>query len=424
MRLATILCGVLVAGTAHAAAIVIHAGGLLADPGQPPLREQTIVVADGRISAVEAGYQPADRYGADAKLVDLKDRFVLPGLIDLHKHISLPLDADEATFAREDRLALMTAAVAKATLDAGVTTLRDVGDNVGVTFAVRDAIDAGVMQGPRIFAAGRVISSTGGHGTTDQFQGNGAIERVHGGCDGPESCRRVVRENIEAGSDWIKVTVSGSGGAPSGLADAAPIMLPDEVHAVMEAAQRGLRPVAAHAHSTAAIKLALEQGARTIEHGTYFDDSCVRLFKSKGAFLVPTAYVAEFVGKQVEKFSGQPGQLPPEGLRRWTEASMKNPGRAWRAGIRLGVGSDSGSRNDAQATAREIELFVASGVPAAEAIAAATVTNAEILGMSDRLGRIRKGFEADLIAVEGDPITNVAKLHSVSFVMKGGAVVR
>jgi imidazolonepropionase-like amidohydrolase len=424
VRIIIVACAVLLSSTAHAAAIVIHAGGLLADPGQKPLREQTVVVIDGKITAVENGYQPAERYGADAKLIDLKDRFVLPGLIDLHKHISLPLDADEATFASEDRLAIMTAAVAKAVLDAGVTTLRDVGDNVGVTFAVRDAINSGLMEGPRILAAGRIISSTGGHGTTDEFQGNGTIERVHGGCDGPESCRRVVRENIEAGSDWIKVTVSGSGGAPSGLADAQPIMFPDEVHAVMEAAQRGLRPVAAHAHSTAAIELALEQGARTIEHGTYFDDSCVRLFKSKHAFLVPTSYVAEFVGKQIEKFSGTPGKLPPEGLQRWSRASMANPGRAWRAGIRLGVGSDSGGRNDTQATAREVELFVASGVPASDAIAAATVTNAEILGMQERLGRIRPGFEADLIAVDGDPVADVAKLHTVSFVMKGGAVVR
>jgi imidazolonepropionase-like amidohydrolase len=404
-----------------AAAIVIHAGGLLADPGEKPLREQTIVVSDGKITAVENGYQPPERYGADARLIDLKSRFVLPGLIDLHKHISMPLDEDATTLASEDRLALMTAAVAKTALDAGVTTLRDVGDNVGVTFAVRDAINAGVIEGPRIFAAGRIVSSTGGHGTTKEFQ---EIERAHGGCDGAESCRRVVRENIEAGSDWIKMTVSGSGGAASGLADAEPIMLPEEVRAVAEAARRGLRPVAAHAHSKAAIKLALENGARTIEHGTYFDDACARLFKSKGAFLVPTAYVAEFVGKQVEKFAADPRRLPPEALRRWTQAATANPGRAWRAGIRLGVGSDSGSRTDAHATAREIELFVASGVPAGDAIAAATVNNAEILNMQNRLGRIRPGYEADLIAVDSDPLVDVAKLHTVSFVMKGGAVVQ
>ena len=174
----------------------------------------------------------------NVELIDLKDRFVLPGLIDLHKHISLPLDADEATFASEDRLALMYGPRSRKRCRRRNHAVRDVGDNVGVTFAVRDAINSGVLEGPRIFAAGRIISSTGGHGTTDEFQGNGTIKRVHGGCDGPESCRRVVRENIEAGSDWIKVTVSGSGGAPSGLADAQPIMFPDEVHAVMEAAAR------------------------------------------------------------------------------------------------------------------------------------------------------------------------------------------
>ena len=129
-----------------AAVIVIHAGGLLADPGDASLREQTIVVTDGKITAVEKGYQPAERYGAETRLVDLKDRFVLPGLIDLHKHISMPLDADRETVESETRLALMTAAIAKATLDAGVTTVRDIGDNVGVTFAVRDAINSGLLR--------------------------------------------------------------------------------------------------------------------------------------------------------------------------------------------------------------------------------------------------------------------------------------
>jgi imidazolonepropionase-like amidohydrolase len=416
-----VACATLIAGGAQAAVTVIHAGGLLANPGEPALREQTVVVTDGKITAVENGYQPAARYGADARLIELKDRFVLPGLMDLHKHISMPLNETAIPLDSESRLTLVTEAVARAALAAGVTTLRDVGDNVGVTFAVRDAINAGVTEGPHIFAAGRIVSSTGGHGTVKQSPDE--IMKPRGGCDGPESCRRIVRENIEAGSDWIKVTVSGSGGAATGLADAEPIMLPEEVRAVMEAARRGLRPVAAHAHSTAAIKLALESGARTIEHGTYFDDACARLFKSKGAFLVPTAYVAEFVGKQIEKVSDMPGRLPPEALKRWTQAAMANPGRAWRAGIKLGVGSDSGSRDDAHATAREVELFVASGVPASDAIAAATVNNAAILGVQDRLGRIRPGFEADLIAVSGDPIQDISRLHTVSFVMKGGAVI-
>lgn len=404
------------------AVTVIHAGRVLATPGEAPLEEQTVVITDGTVTAVDGGYQPPGHYGADARYVDLKDRFVLPGLIDLHKHIAIQLDADPETYTSESRLALTTAAVARAVLEAGVTTIRDVGDNYGVTFAVRDAIEAGVIAGPRILAAGRIVSRTGGHGADKPAPGEIASPR--GGCDGTESCRRVVRENVEAGSDWIKIAVSGSGGAPSGQADAEPIMLPDELGAAMEAARGAGAPVAAHAHSRAAILLALENGARTIEHGTYFDDECARLFDRKGAYLVPTAYVAEFVSRQLEMFSGMPGRLPPEGLKRWTEAAMATPGRAWRAGIRLGVGSDSGSRNDSHATAREIELFVASGVPAAEALKAATATGAEILGLEDRIGRIAPGYEADLIAVAGDPLQDVSVLRTVSFVMKGGAIVR
>ncbi len=402
-------------------AIVIHAGGLLSEPGQPALSEQTVVIRDGKIASVEAGYRPASAYGMDARLIDLKDRFLMPGLIDLHKHLAMPLDAEPATAASEARLTLAAAAVARAVLHAGVTTVRDTGDNSGVTLALRDAIHQGRIEGPRVLAAGRIVSRTGGHGAAKPRPGELSLPR--GGCDGPESCRRVVRENIELGSDWIKVTVGGSGGDWTGRPDAAPIMFPDEVGAVMAAARQARRPVAAHAHSTAAINLALESGARTIDHGTYFDEASVKLFKAKGAWLVPTAFVAEFVGKQLTRFA-QPGQLPPEDLRRWTEAAVLNPGRAWRAGLKLGVGSDSGNFTDGDATIRELELFVASGVPVAEALKAVTVNNAEILDLAGRIGQVRPGFEADLIAVSGDPNQDVSRLRSVSFVMKGGKVVR
>ena len=399
-------------------AVVIHAGTLLAEPGEAPLKARTVVVRGGKVAQVEAGYLPAERFGAGARLVDLKDRFVMPGMIDLHKHIAMPLDATPETLASEARLTLETARVARVVLEAGVTTVRDIGDNSGVTFAVRDAIEAGKLTGPRIVASGRIVSRTGGHGTLRQ---TGDLPFTPGGCDGPESCRRVVRENVEAGSDWIKVTVSGSGGEATGSADAEPIMFPEEAAAVFGAARQAKRPVAAHAHSIAAINLALENGARTIEHGGWFDDSSVRLFKAKGAFLVPTAYVGEFVSTQIAKFSAMPGRLPPEGLTRWTQATVANPGRAWRAGVRLGVGSDSAA--EAHATAREVELFVKSGVPVAEAIKAATATNAEILNMADRIGRIRPGFEADIIGVAGDPLQDPSKLHAIAFVMKGGEVV-
>jgi imidazolonepropionase-like amidohydrolase len=425
-RIAAALCAALMVSGLEAAeappVVVIYARAVLAEPGSAPLTAQTIVVTGDKITAVDSGRQPADRYSQSARVVDLKDAFVLPGLIDLHKHIAMPLDAPDETFTSEARLALAAAAAARAVLRAGVTTIRDAGDNTGVVIAVRDAIEAGLIEGPRILAAGRILSRTGGHGAPRPQPGD--IAYTPGGCDGAESCRRAVRENVEAGSNWIKVTVSGSGGEATGQADAEPIMFPEEVRAVMDAARQAQRPVAAHAHSIAAIRLALESGARTIEHGAYFDAANARLFKAKNAYLVPTAYVAELVGSQLEKFADQPGRLARAELKRWTEAELAAPGRAWRAGVQLGVGSDSGGANDAHATTREVELFVASGVPAAEALRAATLTNAEILHLDRTLGRIRVGYAADLIAVRGDPLRDVAALRELSFVMKGGRVVR
>lgn len=402
--------------------IVIHAGSLLAVPGEAPLRERTVVVRDGRVIAVETGFRPASDFGADARLIDLSDKFVLPGLIDLHMHLSISMHAGPDVSGSEARLALMGAAYAKRLLDAGVTTVRDAGDNGGTVFALRDAIAAGDMPGPRIFAAGRVISRTGGHGA--RRPGPGELPYTPAGCDGIESCRRAVRENIEAGSDWIKLTVSGSGRESGGRADAAPIMLADEIAAASEAARLAGKSVSAHAHSTAAINAALISGARTIEHGTYFDAESVRLFKQRGAYLVPTASVAHFVRSQAQMFAGGRDGKSQEELKQWADAAVANPGRAWRAGIPLALGTDGGPSFEPDTTAREIGLYVDSGVPAAAAIAAATRNGAAALGMEDALGVIRPGCIADIIAVDGDPLVDVARLRKVAFVMKDGVVHR
>ena len=403
-------------------ATVIHAGAVLATPGEAPLGPQTIVVRDGRIESMQAGFAPAGDFGADARLVDLSHKFVLPGLIDLHMHLAIMMNADAATAASESRLALSAAGYAKKLLEAGVTTVRDVGDNSGVTFALRDAFASGELPGPRLFAAGRIISRSGGHGA--KRAGPGEIPYSPAACDGPESCRRAVRENIEQGSDWIKVTVSGSGRESGGRADAAPILFPDEMAAVAETARQADRPIAAHAHSTSAINLALAAGARTIEHGTYFDDKSIALFKRHGAFLVPTAFVADFVRSKLDMFAGGTDGKSSADLKAWADAAVAGPGRAWRAGIKLGLGTDGGPSFDADATAREIGLYVASGVPAAEAIRAATSNGAEILDMGNELGRLRPGYRADLIAVDGSPLDDVARLRSVDFVMKDGVVYR
>lgn len=401
-------------------AIVIHAGAVLATPGEPPLGQQTIVVRDGRIVSMQEGLLPASGFGTDAALVDLSDKFVLPGLIDLHMHLAIIMDASNETAASESRLALAVAGYSHKLVEAGVTTVRDVGDNTGVTFALRDSFANGELSGPRVFASGRIISRTGGHGA--KHASPGSLPYTPAGCDGPESCRRAVRENIEQGSDWIKVTVSGSGRESGGKADAQPILFEDEMKAVAEAAAQADRPIAAHAHSTRAINLALVSGARTVEHGTYFDGTSASLFKRHGAFLVPTAFVADYVRSKLEMFAGGRDGRSGDDLKAWTDAALAGPGRAWRAGIRLGLGTDGGPSFEPTATARELELYVASGVPAAEAIRAATSNGAEILGMGEELGSIRPGYLADLIAVDGDPLQEIARLQKVVFVMKDGII--
>lgn len=402
-------------------ALVIHAGMVLAVPGEAPSGPQTIVVRDGRIVAVEPGLKPATDFGVDSRLIDLSRAFVLPGLIDLHQHLAIDANADPLAPVSESRLALAAAGYARRLLEAGVTSVRDTGDNSGVTLALRDAIANGTLPGPRIFASGRVISRTGGHGA--KRAGAGQLPYPPAGCDGAESCRRAVRENIEAGADWIKLTVSGSGREVGGRADAPPIMFDDEIEAAIAAARQAGRPVAAHAHSRAAINAALAAGATTIEHGTYFDDTSVRLFKQRGATLVPTAFVADHVRAQLERYAGGPDGRSQDELKQWAQAAMAVPGRAWRAGIPLAVGSDGGPSFAPDATVHELELYVAAGVPAADAIEAATKNGAAVLGMSAELGAIRPGYLADFIAVEDNPLQDVGRLRHPVFVIKDGTVI-
>lgn len=402
--------------------IVIHAGHVLADPGQAPLGASTIAIRDGRIVAVDPGHKPARDYGENVREIDLSDEFVMPGLIDLHMHLAISMNADPATSASPTRTALSSAGYVARLLDAGVTTVRDVGDNGGAVFALRDAIAHGDVPGPRIFAAGRVISRTGGHGAKRPSP----LEPPYApaGCDDVGSCRRAVRENIEQGSDWIKLTVSGSGREAGGRKNAPPIMFEDEIEAAIAAAEQANRPVAAHAYSAVAIALALNAGAKTIEHGTYVDAASAKTFRARGAYLIPTAFVAEFVRSQSAMFANAPGGDGVDALNAWADATMANPGRAWRAGIPLGLGTDAGPSFDTDATVREMELYVASGVPASATLAAATANNADALGMAASLGRIRVGYSADLIAVDGDPTADVSRLRKLVFVMKDGAVHR
>lgn len=402
---------------------LIHAGTLLATPGLSPLYHQTIVVRDGRIVDVRPGFLGSESVGGRARIVDLSKQFVLPGLMDVHMHMvsSFMGDRVHAAFIPDVELAYLGAKHAREMLLAGVTTVRDVGDNTGVSFFLRDAIARGDVPGPRIFAAGRLVSRTGGHGALAYVALGIPGHHSTAGCDGVESCRRVVRENVEAGSDLIKVTASGSASDASGEKDAVPMLFPDEMNAIVAAATQLGRAVAVHAHSTASINLALSAGVRSIEHGTYFDAESVRLFKKTGAYLVPTSFIGDLMltDKRIKERNA------PQDWERIAKVGQdqKNlPGRAWRAGIPMATGTDTGPGMPATATIRELEIFVEDGVPPAEAIKASTVNGAAVLGKSNLLGQIRVGYYADIIATPGDPLQSVSALRDLSFVMKAGEI--
>ncbi|MBX9403286.1 amidohydrolase family protein [Lysobacter sp. BMK333-48F3] len=402
-----------------APAVVVLAGCLIAEPGEAALGPHTLLLRDGRVQRLQSGLDRTAEAGA--RVLDLSQACVLPGLIDAHMHLAIDSEADPALYAEPARLALAVAGYARRLLRAGVTTVRDVGDNTGVTYAVRDAIEAGTVEGPRILAAGRIVSRSGGHGAKRAAPGDVAAPPA--ACDGPESCRRAVRENVEAGADWIKLTVSGSGRETGGRAQAAPILFQDELDNATAAARQAQRPVAAHAHSTQAIDLALRAGARTIEHGTYFDAGSTALFKRRQAYLVPTAFIAHYVGTQLDRFAGGRDGQSQQDLRAWVDAARQTPGRAWRAGVPLALGTDAGPSFATDATAREVAHYVESGVPAAAALRAATAGNADALGLGAELGRLRPGLRADLIAVDGDPQRDPALLQRVRMVMKHGRLV-
>ena len=436
-RLAAMLAPLLFIAAAPAAAepgapdrvTVIHAGHLLANPDQPPRANQTIIVRGGRVSEIRNGLIPAADIAPHALYVDLSRSFVMPGLSDVHYHITEAEMSDRRSsnpIARVSAIAFASADQARHLLMAGITSIRDVGDNSNaISFQLRDAIASGKIEGPRILAAGRLMSRSEGHGAEQRQSLAYLMPVAQGGCDGVESCRRVVRETIGDGSgaDLIKFTGSGSSSEPWGRPDAVPTSFDDEVQTIVATARQLGRRVAVHAHSPAAINQALAAGAFTIEHGTYFDAESTKLFKARGAYMVPTSFIGELLLTDPRI---RARNTPEDWNRIEISAAdqQKVAGKAWRAGIRIGVGTDSWVGADPRNTIREIEIFVADGIPAREAIAAATLNNAAILGHAGDLGRIAPHYLADIVAMPGDPLADPAALRGIDFVMKDGAVVR
>jgi imidazolonepropionase-like amidohydrolase len=404
-------------------ASIIHAGRLLADASTGRvLTEQSILVgADGNIIGIEAGY--VERQGAT--VIDQRNRFVMPGLIDSHVHLTGELGPqqviEEVTLTPSDG-ALRGAQNARTTLMAGFTTVADLGAPNDSIFALRRAIAEGRVPGPRIIASGSSVTPDGGHGDANGFAPDVVdVLRSPSACSGADACRRAVRRQIQAGADIIKITATG-GVLSNTAAGVEQQFSDDELAAIVQAAHAMGRQVTAHAHGAGGINAALRAGVDSIEHGSYTDAESIRLFRRTRAYLVPTI----LAGVTVEEMAAQGGVLTPNQAAKAREVGTRmrqSIQNARRAGVRVAFGTDSGvSRHGVNA--REFQFLVEGGYTPMQAIAIATVNAADHLRLGDVTGRIAPGYAADIIAVDGDPTQDVATLMHVPFVMARGTVAK
>ncbi len=425
IRLLTTFILLFACGMAQAQTTVIHAGTLLAVPGEPPASEQSIIIEGDRITAVQPGFIDPDSLGDGVKLIDLSDRFVLPGLMDMHVHLRGelgPRSRSDALTVTSEFSTLRALTNAMKTLGAGFTTVRDLGAPPAVIYALRDAIEQGLVTGPRIFAAGSSIAATGGHGDVDGYKAElldlWTPETI---CDGPYECRKAVRRAVKYGADWIKITATGGvlSDTGTGLGQQ---MTDDELVEIMETAHAlGVR-VAAHAHGVEGINAALRAGVDSIDHGTFLDEDSVALFRKHDAWWVPTLLPGARIPPMME---GNPffTDAIREKVALATSASEEGFRLAYRNGVKIAFGTDSGVTPHGD-NAQEFALMVARGMSPMDAIRSATVETAALLDRSDDLGTIEAGKLADLVAVTGDPLQDITELERVTTVIKGGQLIK
>ena len=405
------------------AVTVIHAGTILAEPGKPAISNGTVIVRGRTIESVQSGF--ADVPGA--KVVDLRNATVLPGLIDSHVHLSGLDDRFQSRLlaaTRDNEDEAYTALInARKTLLAGFTTVRDLGGDPRLVLSLRDAINAGELAGPTIISAARMVSVSGGHGDPRNGRNrDGANAAANPGnvCNGADDCRRAVREQISAGADVIKIAATGGvlSNVPGGLNQQ---MMDDEMRAVVATAKTFDRKVAAHAHGVEGVNAALRAGVSSIEHGTFTNEETFRLYNETGAYYVPT-----LLAPAAALADGQRGALTAaqfDKARLAAGNAEKSFGEAIKRGVKVAFGTDTGVSPHGR-NAEEFALMVKNGMSPALAIRSATVDAAELLGVSARLGTITAGKEADIIAVAGDPTSDVRLLENVGFVMKRGKLIK
>ena len=401
---------------------VIHAGSLLAVPGERVLRERTIVVEGEYIREIQQGFAAPSAFGRNATLINLSDAFVLPGLMDMHVHLQGELgpenDAEDLKMSSQE-IQMRSTMFGVRTLLAGFTTVRDVGNSGQEMYALRRGIEEGWVDGPRIVAAGSV-GITGGHsdvsGVRPAFMKLLTSEQI---CDGPYDCRRATRNAIKFGADLIKITSTG-GVMTDRATGTGQQMEMDELREVVRAAARMGRKVAAHAHEEDGIVAALEAGVHSIEHGSYTGDRAIALFLETGAYLVPTLLAGKTVATIAVEQSYMSPTIRDKAIRVGNDMANSFR-RAHEAGVRIAYGTDSGISRHGR-NAEEALLMVENGMSEMDVLVAATINAAELIDRSDDIGTIEVGKLADIIALDESPLENIEALLDVDFVMKGGLV--
>ncbi|MBR0553009.1 amidohydrolase family protein [Sphingomonadaceae bacterium LXI357] len=413
-----------VAGFAQAKDYVIHAGRLIDGTTATPRERVSILVHDDRIASVTPGFTTPE----GAEVIDLSDKTVLPGLIDAHVHITGQFDGGDPVRELVTRspldAAYKTPAYARATLQAGFTTVRDVGANTDLVVAMKRAIAKGEIAGPRMWVAGAPLGPTGGH--SDSHTGlDPAISNPEWNdsiVDGVDEAIHAVRDHHRRGVDLIKIMPSG--GVLSVNDDPnLQVMSDAEIKAIVDTAHALGMKVAAHIHGREAIDHALKLGVDSVEHGSFSGPESYPLYKEHGAYLVPTLLIAQRV---YEIAKTNPEQLPPSSAKKALAVApvmRDNLGNAYRAGVKIAFGTDQGLVPHGQ-NAKEFALMVKSGMTPGDAILAATKNAADLIGDSADIGSIQKGRFADIIAVSGNPLDDVTTLEKVGFVMKGGTIYR
>jgi imidazolonepropionase-like amidohydrolase len=399
---------------------VIHCPKLFDSTAGKMLGPSSVFISGDKFDKVEPGTQSP----AGATVIELAGATCLPGLIDDHVHLDDQFGKNTYAEAAHTNFAdqvLKSTLYARRTLMAGFTTVRNVGDTDYDTVALRKAVAAGTVVGPRIFTAGPAISTTGGHadhtnGLSMDLQGDpGPLQSIF---NGPDEARKVVRLHYKEGADLIKAMPSG-GVMDLGTNGSGPQMTEDEIRAIVETAHDYGMKVAVHAHGAEAIRRSVVAGVDSVEHGTFMDDADIQLMKEHGTFYCPTVYTGQFVAEQAKK-----GAYPPTVARKALEVGpqiMKTVTRAYKGGVKFAYGTDAGVYPHGQ-NWEDFIYLVKAGLPPAYTLQMATINAAQLLGHDDELGTVSAGKYADLVAVPGDPLDDITVMSKVDFVMKAGVI--